>query len=92
MASLYSATRGEPSESSDGRTASAPYTKKRGGFSCGATWSGPVCPEHGGQFFKPRISVLLQDVVRLSLEALENFCVGSLDLAVTLEVGGRVEA
>ncbi len=36
--------------------------------------------------------MFLQDVVRLGLEAFEDFGVGSLDLAIALGVGGRGKA
>nr|CAE05257.2 OSJNBb0115I09.19 [Oryza sativa Japonica Group] len=57
-----------------------------------SAWRGSVRPEHRWQLLDPRVAVLLEDVVGLGFEALEDFRVGALHLAVASGVGGGGEA
>jgi hypothetical protein len=57
-----------------------------------SAWRGSVRPEHRWQLLDPRVAVLLEDVEGLGFEALEDFRVGALDLAIASGVGGGGEA
>ncbi len=47
-----------------------------------SAWRGSVRPEHCLQLLDPRVAVLLEDVEGLGFEALEDFRVGALHLAI----------
>src|SRR5512133_2442860 len=57
-----------------------------------SAWRGSVRPEHRWQLLDPRVAMLLEDVEGFGFEALEDFCVGALHLAIASGVGGRGEA
>ena len=57
-----------------------------------SAWRGSVRPEHRWQLLDPRVAVLLEDVEGLGFEALEDFRVGALHLAIASRVGGGGEA